>query len=278
VDRPREGLKLTAIDLTLESSLEARFVAEPSIFMGVVLDGHMEVGSSHERVSLPSVAATTTIIREPVAWYSRALCNGRLRVLHTVVTPGWLETVGIPPPSFEHVAAFVTKMHPVSAQLAALAVDTINRPFGDCPIQALRREAAALLFVATFADHCWAAERNPSVVTHRNRRRMSEALEVLEAQAKAEGPLPPLASLARQAGMSPSTLCRVFHQARGESVCSYLIGVKLDVARRKLEHGEVTIAQAAHDAGYGSSANFITAFKRRFGVAPGAVTTGKLPS
>ncbi|MGC4235798.1 MAG: AraC family transcriptional regulator, partial [Niabella sp.] len=73
--------------------------------------------------------------------------------------------------------------------------------------------------------------------------------------------------LVREFGMGVDTLQRAFRQVFGTTVFAYLHEHRLQRARRMLENG-TPVSVAAYAAGYGNPANFSTAFKRRFGIAP----------
>ena len=77
-----------------------------------------------------------------------------------------------------------------------------------------------------------------------------------------------LQELATEAGMSLSSLKAKFPEAFGETVFSYLRGVRLDYAREHIIQSGWTVAQAAHFAGYRHVGNFSKAFRTRFGVTP----------
>ncbi len=74
--------------------------------------------------------------------------------------------------------------------------------------------------------------------------------------------------IARDAGMSSSSLQRHFRAAYGMTVFEFIRNAKLDEARRSLMQDGVSVGEAAYRAGYSSAANFATAFKRRFGISP----------
>jgi AraC-like DNA-binding protein len=74
--------------------------------------------------------------------------------------------------------------------------------------------------------------------------------------------------VAREAGMSISGLQRLFHAAHGASVLEFARTRRLLRAREALEQGTVSVTEAALSAGYTTSANFATAFKRQFGISP----------
>lgn len=77
-------------------------------------------------------------------------------------------------------------------------------------------------------------------------------------------------ALAARACLSPSTFSRVFRETLGSGPYQYVKEARLDHARRLLEDGRCTVADAAHQVGYVSVSNFIKAFRRRFGVTPGS--------
>ena len=56
----------------------------------------------------------------------------------------------------------------------------------------------------------------------------------------------------------------------GEPPLAYITRWRLSLAANRLRTGDRTIAQIAQELGYGSEVAFSRAFKRRFGLAPGA--------
>ncbi len=76
-----------------------------------------------------------------------------------------------------------------------------------------------------------------------------------------------LASLAMEAGLSPSRFRHVFKEATGVPFRRYRIWCRLGAAVRSvLAGGSLTVA--AHAAGFSSSAHFSTAFRDMFGLSP----------
>jgi AraC-like DNA-binding protein len=74
--------------------------------------------------------------------------------------------------------------------------------------------------------------------------------------------------IAREVGMSNSSLQRHFGAAYGVSVFEFIRNAKLDEPKRLLMQDGASVSEAAYRAGYSSAANFATAFKRRFGISP----------
>jgi AraC-like DNA-binding protein/mannose-6-phosphate isomerase-like protein (cupin superfamily) len=76
--------------------------------------------------------------------------------------------------------------------------------------------------------------------------------------------------LAAEVGYSRSAFASRFRELVGESPMSYVTRTRLGVAATLLQRTRVSIAQVARRSGYSSEASFSRAFKREFGIAPGA--------
>jgi AraC-like DNA-binding protein len=70
---------------------------------------------------------------------------------------------------------------------------------------------------------------------------------------------------------SGKTLQRCFVRETGMTFPHWRAAVRLTRARELLERGE-TVAYAARNVGYATPSAFITAFRRRYGVTPGAIS------
>jgi AraC-like DNA-binding protein len=104
-------------------------------------------------------------------------------------------------------------------------------------------------------------------LTLRELNRVREARERLLADI--QNP-PDLAELARSVGMTPKRLNFGFRQLFGDTAFHYLLEVRMKTAKRMLDDGfEQPLKQVAWLVGYSQVSNFVTAFRRRFGVSPG---------
>lgn len=74
-----------------------------------------------------------------------------------------------------------------------------------------------------------------------------------------------LTDLAAIHGMSVRSLSRHFKQMFGSTVLGYVSGRRINSARAALERDEFTLDQAAYVAGFDHTANFSTAFRKRYG-------------
>ncbi len=74
--------------------------------------------------------------------------------------------------------------------------------------------------------------------------------------------------LAAVAGFSVPHFHRIFASYVGDNIASYVRGLRLERAGRKLRMGAVDITEVALAAGYDTHAAFSKAFKQRFGLSP----------
>lgn len=86
----------------------------------------------------------------------------------------------------------------------------------------------------------------------------------------AEGEGENLDQIARAAGLSKFHLVRLFRAAFGTTPMKYAEGLRLERAAERLRISGALIEEVAFGAGYESLGAFGRAFRRRFGVSPGA--------
>ncbi len=151
---------------------------------------------------------------------------------------------------------------------ARLAVESIRR----CPFGGTFREMALsarchdllIEFLTTLSASTGSAPR-PAALMSALEQRVRSAAEVL--MHRLESP-PTVEALARQVGLSETTLKRGFHQVFNTTVFGYLRGRRMERAREALQSGEATVLESAALVGYSNPSNFASAFRRQFGVNP----------
>ena len=82
-------------------------------------------------------------------------------------------------------------------------------------------------------------------------------------------------SLASAVGMSRSAFAKRFAHFSGDSPMQYLARWRMQLAARRLENPQVSIAQVGVEVGYESEAAFNRAFKKVVGVPPGMWRRGR---
>ena len=103
-----------------------------------------------------------------------------------------------------------------------------------------------------------AAFRDPAVV------RALEAVHAAPARAWT------VAALASEAGLSRAAFARRFRAATGQSPVGYLTRWRMTLAGRLLKDAGSSTASVAASVGYSSEFAFAKAFKRDYGIGPGA--------
>ena len=97
-------------------------------------------------------------------------------------------------------------------------------------------------------------------------KRLQRVLDFIEARLGEEITL---GELAGEACLSQFHFSRLFHQATGLPPHRFVIGRRIRAAQRMLETEELSIAEIAVDAGFGSQANFSRTFRKLIGTTPG---------
>ncbi|HET9393667.1 MAG TPA: AraC family transcriptional regulator [Candidatus Rubrimentiphilum sp.] len=76
-------------------------------------------------------------------------------------------------------------------------------------------------------------------------------------------------ALAEAARVHPSHLCRAFHRFRGRSIGDYVVGLRMQLACRRVVETEWPLADVAAEAGFTDQSHMSRIFKRLVGQAPG---------
>ncbi|TYC09243.1 helix-turn-helix transcriptional regulator [Bizionia gelidisalsuginis] len=79
---------------------------------------------------------------------------------------------------------------------------------------------------------------------------------------------PSLQELSDEIGLSLKKLKEGFKQIYGDSVFSFLLDYKMEVARKLLESGDHNVNEVGLKVGYSTSSHFIAAFKKKYGTTP----------
>lgn len=284
------GLRVHADDLTDPVDAMARGRCAPGLHLVILLEGSLDLSYGQRRVLLHTAgerarptragsAARAVIVNlnapEP---FTRRLRRGAYaRRVSLCISHDWLRalaaTSGMRLPSAldlllnGHLA--LHSWQP-SARAVALA-EQLVRPPAQVPVLDLLYQNSRLLdLLAEVLAPLHADERAPaptasSVPSAALARRLRDLREFLNSGA-ADGLS--LDEIAGHAGMNVNALQNHFRNAYGTTVFGFLREARLLRARIALERDGLSIKRAAALAGYGSAANFATAFGRRFGLTP----------
>ena len=83
-----------------------------------------------------------------------------------------------------------------------------------------------------------------------------------------------LGELAREVGVQPAHLARVFRAKYGVSIGAYVRQLRVEDAKRQLADSELPIAQVAFALGFADQSHFTRAFARVTGITPGRYRAG----
>jgi AraC-like DNA-binding protein len=156
---------------------------------------------------------------------------------------------------------------PLSGAIRTVA-HALLRPIYDGATGHIHRQGKVLELLAHQFDLLGMEWQDGRDISSLERRNVREARERLLADLRDP---PDLSGLAAAVGMTPRRLNRSFRALYGTTVFDYLRDARLDAARQALEDGStLPLKQLAWVLGYSQASNFVTAFRRRFGVSPGA--------
>lgn len=272
------GMVLWRLDARDLQGARMRATVRPGLHLALVVGGRVNVTLGEHRLSLGpgadgSVQGVMLSVLRPDA-FLRESCRGHVeRTVMLTLQPQWLdrhlpgeEGMALRAFAQRHLALQTWK---ASGQAVAAAQQMLRPPVLPPPLWRLYQKSRALDIVVEALAHAHgAAAEQAAPLSPRDRRRMAALREWID-QGGADALS--LAEIAARACVSVNTLQRHFRAMWGTTVAQYLRDGRLSRARLALERDGISVAQAAGIAGYGSAANFATAFRRRFGVPPGQV-------
>ncbi|UUP18447.1 Exoenzyme S synthesis regulatory protein ExsA [Nitratireductor thuwali] len=278
----RRGLTVHASDVFEEAGFTALSSQHEGLSCIFFLDGDVDVeigeqgfhfrgdGRLREGLLLPSVRPESFKRCSP----------GRQRIRHLVVsaTPEWLDRDGLASVDDRSAINAALRAHldarswQTGRRLAYLVERILQLGGSPSGLDQLLVESAAVEIVAEALTSATGRDAalpgKPLNLSSRDSTRLRRAHDFIHANLNM---WPSVEAIAREAGMSPSSLQRLFRTAYGISVVEQIRRAKLEFARDALAAGEYTIKEAAFMSGYSSAANFATAFKRHFGGPPSDV-------
>ena len=278
----RSGLSLHATDAVDLRDMTTAAAAGAGLTVALFLRGEVDISLGERRYALSAAREPVLFLlsrAEEDRFQRRAMRGNRVRKITLGLPPDWLDGDGgdgggpaCAPVAGEgglrrfrrtHGASMV--LRPTARQVAL--AERLTGPIA-CPpmLESLYLESHALEIVAEALGMVDMPAAHP--LSSRDCARLRIACEYLESRDPDDDAPLRLEEVARHAGMSVSTLHRLFRAGHGMSVFEYERSRRMERARTALECEGVSVTEAAYLAGYSSPANFATAFKRRFGRCP----------
>ena len=112
----------------------------------------------------------------------------------------------------------------------------------------------------------------PFLASEANVKKIKQAKEII---IKRMAEPPSLQELADEVQMPINRLKEGFKQIYGDSVFSFLLEYKMEVARQLLASGTLNVNEVGLKLGYSTASHFIAAFKKRYGTTPKKFTMGQ---
>ena len=113
---------------------------------------------------------------------------------------------------------------------------------------------------------CPKSKASPGLISGLADEQLSSVLRALHARPQHAWSL---VELSRFAGLSRSAFCSRFSAKVGKTPMEYLQSIRMTIAKNELRTGGKTIAEIAHEIGYGSASAFSIAFSKQTGISPG---------
>ena len=277
-DQLRAGLSLHVSDVIEHHGFATQWLQPAGLSCIFFLEGQIDVAIGNQSVrigrSRNNPIKGLAINRTEDEMFRRQSHDGQ-KVKQAVITftPEWLDIDGLQLIGDHRSASKLISEHlkfrswPVSANLARL-LEQVILPSGLGPVlEALYLESRTIeiicesLLSLTRLD---GAPRAPNM-DRNSHARIARVLAFIEAHLD-DGLT--IERIAREGGVSPSVLQRLFRASKGCSVFEYVRQRNLERARVALQSDRISIQAAALLAGYSSAGNFSTAFKRSFGISP----------
>lgn len=274
----RSGLSLHATDAVDLRDMTTAAAAGPGLTVALFLRGEVDISLGERRYALSAAREPVLFLlsrTEEDRFQRRAMRGNWVRKITLGLPPDWLDGDGCAsagPAAGEGGLRRFRRSHGASLMLRPTArqvalAERLTGPIA-CPpmLESLYLESHALEIVADALGMVEMPAANP--LSSRDHARLRIACEYLESRDPDDDAPLRLEEVARHAGMSVSTLHRLFRAGHGMSVFEYERARRMERARAALECEGVSVTEAAYLAGYSSPANFATAFKRRFGRCP----------
>lgn len=279
------GLTVHATDLIEVDDLETRVELRARVSVLMLLEGAIDANIDEQPIALDAgsgpagalwwTARDATLVR-------RSKPGRRVRKVVVSVPPTWFDELfhtDPADPSRSRIASALTgemtarQWRPSLA--ATTAAEEIVGTTGANPgmLDRIQVEICAMQLLREAIDRAVPTEDGEAhdSLDPRDVGRARGARDFIRAHWHEDLALP---DVARRTGMSVTTLQRVFRACFDMTAMEFLRAERLEHARQGLISDGLTVGAAARLASYSSTANFATAFRRRYGYPPSSLRRG----
>ena len=244
----------------VQSTVTGQFIVRLPFQVGEVRVGSTEL----KTVLLRPQSALLVAMTSDIQLDGKFVSGNRYTDFFVHVAPGGLVDEELSDRIHAKTVRNVVEQFPVEADLCARALRISEAETDDC-VQGLLAESCALELLACSIAACADAEPSATAISTRDTKKMSMIRDRLVAEPDGDHRL---IDLARDAGISVTSLKTKFSAVFGQSVASFLRDTRLERARDGILKDGWTVSQAAYLVGYKHQSSFSAAFHRKFGVWP----------
>jgi len=271
----RPGLFLHATHVDYHCGVSGAGHLSAGLKLIIMLQGRIDIRFAQTQLTLGGDAAHNCLLLRPIQqeaslripFRREVRQSGSQKQVVLTVSTEWLAQAGLDQvlanSEQQNAAAdLAIRRHAASTQMLQTATHLLHSAADRNPLNTLQQESQALALLANALQ-----EPNTSTVRPLNSRaqqRIKMLLDLLHSDLSVDWTL---LTLAKQLGSNPTTLQTHFRQLTGNSIANYLRRLRLQQAYKQIQEG-LSVTEAAFNAGYNSSANFATAFKRVHGISP----------
>jgi AraC-like DNA-binding protein len=210
-----------------------------------------------------AVKLVLTSIEESQRFWRRSDPGEYVRKVSIQMSPEWLDANGLRLPDSQPACAMQRHEWYADPTDIHMLETLAQTPGFSAPVAKLQAESMTLALVARCFETL-AETSKTSLLTKREQAQLNR----FEDLARQAGPLPSLAVLATETGLSQSGLRRLIQSVYGRAPLAHLRALRLEMAYFALKREQLSIEDAAALAGYTSAANFATAFRRAYNLSP----------
>lgn len=278
--RCHSGMTVHATDTVELHDLETSSMIPPNLSVAVFLKGRLDLELGNRRFTIgggeaPSGSLWMVTRREK---FRRIAAKGtRVKKVIVSLPPTWL--LSEPYSEMTDEAALKTLFNTHRAmrnwtppdRVLALAEQIIALKSGSRLLRCMAAEAKGIEIVMAALAHVVENAMPENAGTEASLRALSKARQIRDHIVEHSAGDVGLEALASRFGMSVASLQRAFKATYGKPVNEYLREYRLSRARGALAEQGISVSEAAYLAGYNNPANFATAFRKKFGIAPSKV-------
>lgn len=165
-----------------------------------------------------------------------------------------------------HSAAFFT--HKLSPVMKTVLHQLVNCPY-HASVKTIYMEGKLLEFLAVYLNETlYQAELPPDHCANLSRQDIKSIYQAKQRLDQSFVSPPTLATLSKQICLNEFKLKSGFKQLFGQTVHTYVVDKRLELARQLFEEKKLNVGEAASHIGYSNASYFALAFRKKFGVSP----------